>query len=96
MKKWEYCRLKLIKGTRGGVFFKQLSHDSASGFLRVVSDDAQELSEENIMELCLARLGMEGWEVIDRDLESYFLKREFLNTKPVQFGKDLRFEDSIL
>lgn len=96
MKKWEYCRLKLIKGTRGGVFFKQLSHDSANGFLRVVGGDNQELSEENILELCLARLGIDGWEVIDRDLESFFLKREFQDTKSVQFGPDLKFEDSIL
>lgn len=88
--------MKLIKGTRGGVFFKQLSHEKANGFLRVVSTDNQELSEENIMELCLARLGLDGWEVIDRDLESFFLKREFLEKKPVQFGKELKLEDSIL
>ncbi len=79
---WEFCALKFVKGSRGGLFLTYfLPFDSP---LRLALSLTNNHKESTGLEMALAQLGRNGWGLVSKaSHDSYFLKRMILSERPI-------------
>ncbi|MCO4781669.1 MAG: hypothetical protein KC646_05045 [Candidatus Cloacimonetes bacterium] len=75
---WEYCEVRLVKGTHGGVNIKYFQ--SAGAPIELKTDPNFTLQKhETGLERAIAQLGREDWELIAKpSSEPYLFKRKIV------------------
>ena len=84
---WEYCEVKLVKGTLGGVFVKYFLANNAP--IQLAKDPNFTFAKnESGLERAIAQLGLFNWELVSKpSSEAYIFKRKTSNQISIQILK---------